>query len=819
MRGSVVRIPYGGKAIAIFALILIAIFWIGTSQRSYAELAEAQSSEFSKNANLALALDVQTNQLLNGIDHFLLLIKDQYEGSTARIPLRRLVAPAFSSLSSITFIGVTDEHGDVVESLQEFAPTNIIDREFFKTHQQSDTNTLLISEPVLGRVSGRWAITLTRRINKPGGGFGGIVAISIEPRYLTQLFETTTLGPSDVMSLVLTNGITLARRRGEAISFGEDISQAPLMMESRSHPIGTYVGPGGLDGQLRLFAYRTMRDYPVITTVGTLERDAFASVRQRRRAYYGVAVLLTIVVGAGCFVVIQLLSHNERANQTLREQASLLDKAQDAIVVTDLQRRLTYWNKSAERLYGWTAAEALGKVATDLFYPQAGVTEMQPAYDEVVVKGEWTGELQPHTKAGPRVVIESRWTLVRDSAGRGQSILSINTDVTDRRQLEQQFYRAQRLESIGTLAGGIAHDLNNVLSPIMLGMAMLRDRLHDDDSQEILETISSSAQRGAEMVAQVLSFARGQEGKRVEIQPADLIADVVRIARDTLPKNIELMTAVRSGLPSILGDPTQCHQVLLNLCVNARDAMPNGGQLKLSVETEKILVAREAIPGELTAGTYLVIRVEDTGAGMPAAMIEKIFDPFFTTKEAGKGTGLGLSTSQTIVRNHGGHIRVFSEPGAGSRFDVYLPVALMPPTTSAASESKTPPRGNGETILVVDDEDAVRRVLRSTLERGGYRVLLAGNGQEALAVYAEKGPSIAAVVIDMTMPVLGGMPTMRELVKLDSGVRIIAASGIHDNEAIAKSVGPQVKDFLAKPFTSVMLLKAVGRAVSATGAA
>jgi CheY-like chemotaxis protein len=247
--------------------------------------------------------------------------------------------------------------------------------------------------------------------------------------------------------------------------------------------------------------------------------------------------------------------------------------------------------------------------------------------------------------------------------------------------------------------------------------------------------------------------------------------------------------------------------------------MPNGGQLKLSVETEKIPVAREAIPGELPAGTYLVIRVEDTGAGMPAAMIEKIFDPFFTTKEAGKGTGLGLSTSQTIVRNHGGHIRVFSEPGSGSRFDVYLPVVLMPAATSAASESAAPQRGNGETILVVDDEDAVRRVLRSTLERGGYQVLLAANGQEALAVYAEKGPSIAAVVIDMTMPVLGGMPTMRELVKLDSRVRIIAASGIHDNEVIAKSVGPQVRDFLAKPFTSVMLLKAVGRAVSAIGAA
>jgi CheY-like chemotaxis protein len=321
------------------------------------------------------------------------------------------------------------------------------------------------------------------------------------------------------------------------------------------------------------------------------------------------------------------------------------------------------------------------------------------------------------------------------------------------------------------------------------------------------------------MVAQVLSFARGQEGKRVEIQPGDLIADVVRIARDTLPKNIELVTSVKRGLPAILGDPTQCHQVLLNLCVNARDAMPNGGRLSLSVETETIPVARETIPGELPAGTYLVMRVEDTGAGIPATMIEKIFDPFFTTKEAGKGTGLGLSTSQTIVRNHGGHIRVFSEPGAGTRFDVYLPAAPTPVTASAVSESQAVPRGSGQTILVVDDEDPVRRVLRSTLERSGYQVLLAANGQEALTVYAEKGSSIAVVVIDMTMPVLGGMPTMRELVKMDPGVRIIAASGIHDHEAMAKSVGSQVIGFLAKPFTAAMLLKAVSRGISTDGTA
>ena len=794
------KIPYGGKSTAIFGLVLIAIFWVVTAQRSATELSEAISSEYSKNANLALALDVQTNQLLTGIDNYLLLIKDQYEQAGLRMPLRRLVAPAFGDETSITFIGVTNDHGDVVESMAEFVPTNIVDREFFQTHRQSDTHKLLISEPVLGRVSGRWAITLTRRLNKPDGSFAGIAAISIEPRYLTRLFETTTLGPLDVMSLVLTNGISLARRRGDNISFGEDISKSQLLVEQRLRPIGNYSGPGGLDGNIRIFSYRTMREYPVIVTVGTLENDALAAVRVRQRAYQGAAILLTILVAAGCTLGILLLARNERASHTLREQASLLDKAQDAIVVTDLQRRLTFWNKSAERLYGWTSQEAIGQVMTELFYPDGEGREVHHAFDDVLRHGEWTGELQLQTKAGRRVIIESRWTLVRDANGDPRSIMSINTDVTDRRQLEQQFYRAQRIEGIGTLAGGIAHDLNNVLAPIILGMGILKERLTDEDSREIMATITASARRGAEMVAQVLSFARGQEGRRAEIKPADLIADVVRIVRDTFPKTIEIVTEVEPRLPLIMGDPTQCHQVLLNLCVNARDAMPGGGRLTLSARTR---------------GGFVIFYVEDTGPGIPAVVIDKIFDPFFTTKEAGKGTGLGLSTSQTIVRNHGGRIEVLSEPPHGARFEIHLPVAPVTAHPVSTGELAATPKGNGQTILVVDDEPSVRLVMRTALERAGYLVLPATNGKEAIEVFKNQPHgSIAAVIIDMMMPVMGGLPAMQELVKLNPDVRIIAASGIPDNEATAKAVGAQVHQFLAKPFSTEKLLRAVGRVMN-----
>jgi PAS domain S-box-containing protein len=602
------------------------------------------------------------------------------------------------------------------------------------------------------------------------------------------------------MSLVLTNGITLARRRGDTISFGEDISRSQLLIEQKVQPIGNYVGPGGLDGNSRIFSYRTMRDYPVIVTVGTLEHDALAAVRTRQRAYQWTAVFFTVLVIAGCTFGILLLARNERASHTLREQASLLDKAQDAIIVTDLQRRLTFWNKSAERLYGWTAREVMGKVVTDLFYPDGDAREVQQAVDDVLRNGEWTGELQPQTKSGRRMVIESRWTLVRDAAGEPRSILTINTDVTDRRHLEQQFYRAQRLESIGTLAGGIAHDLNNVLAPIILGMGILKDRLTDDDSRDVLATITTSAKRGAEMVSQVLSFARGQEGRRVEIKAADLIADVVRIARDTFPKSIEIVTEVEPNLPLVIGDPTQFHQVLLNLCLNARDAMPGGGRLTLAAKAR---------------GGYIVLYVEDTGPGIPPSLIDKIFDPFFTTKEAGKGTGLGLSTSQTIVRSHGGRIEVLSEPPHGARFEIHLPVAPVSTAPVTTGELAATPRGSGQTILVVDDEPSVRLVMRTALERAGYHVLPATNGREAIDVFkGQPEGSIAAVIIDMMMPVMGGLPAMQELVKINPNVRIIAASGIPDNEATAKAVGRQVRQFLAKPFSTDKLLRAVGRVMN-----
>jgi len=808
LRSLRARLPAGSLAIAAVALLLIAGIWAYTAERARTERAEATAAEFSKNANLALALDVHTNQLLKGIDHFLLLIRDQHQGASAAapVPLARLVVPALSGISSIAFIGVTNAHGDVIESLQAFPPTNVADRDFFQRHQKGETQGLLISEPVLGRISGRWAITLTRRIDTPAGAFGGIVAISIEPRYLTELFEATTLGPSDVMSLVLDNGVTLARRRGATLEFGENIARSQLIAEQTRQPAGGYIGPGGVDGQLRMFNYRRMKDFPVIATVGTLEADVMAPVQRRATRNVLTATVATLFVTFVTVAAVVMLGRQQRANERLREQASLLDKAQDAIIVTGLDRRVTYWNRSAERVYGWTADEVRGRAITELFYADGDADEAEQAYDTAVRAGEWTGELRPVNKRGRPVIVECRFTLVRDAQGRPRSVLSINTDVSERRQLEQQFYRAQRMESIGTLAGGIAHDLNNVLQPIMMAIELLKDRVSDPIDREVLATIGASASRGAEMVRQVLQFARGLEGRRVEVDPGDLLADVARIARDTLPKTIDIRTDVAPGLPPLLGDPTQFHQVLLNLCVNARDAMPAGGQLLISARLAR--VERTADP-ELAPGHYVKIEVQDSGAGIPAGIADKIFDPFFTTKEPGKGTGLGLSTSLAIVKSHGGQIRAACEPGHGARFDIYLPVSSGVANVPMIGVVPPRPMGQGQTVLVVDDEAAIRDIAQRTLELAGYRVLLAGDGAEALAIFGAHHPRIAAVMLDMTMPVMAGVPTIEAMARINPAVPIIAVSGISANEQPAREASAQVKLFLPKPFTTDTFLKAL----------
>lgn len=508
------------------------------------------------------------------------------------------------------------------------------------------------------------------------------------------------------------------------------------------------------------------------------------------------------------------ITERKRGEQQIIEQAALLDQAQDAILVRDLEQIILFWNKGAERIYGWTAEEAVGKHVQELLLNEPS-TQFDTARQAVIDNGEWRGEIHQTRRDGARIIVDGRWTLVRDDQGAPTSILVINTDITAKKGMESQFLRAQRMESIGTLAGGIAHDLNNVLSPILMAIDMLQSNATDEASKRWLEVLRTNAERGGDMVRQVLSFARGVEGERVALQPKHLIKEIVKILRETLPKSVEINYHLPADLWIISADATQIHQVLMNLCVNARDAMPGGGSISIRAENTLVDENYARMHIEARAGRFVIINVSDTGTGMSPEIQSRIFEPFFTTKEMSKGTGLGLSTAMTIVKSHGGFMNVYSEVHQGSQFTIYLPALDAPGMVEAGALQTELPLGNGELILVVDDEESIRVITRGTLETFGYQVLTASDGTEALALYADSKNEIAVVLTDMVMPFMDGPATIRALRRMNPKVRIIGASGFAAGHSAADASLEGVSVFLNKPYTAEKLLKALARVLKA----
>lgn len=505
----------------------------------------------------------------------------------------------------------------------------------------------------------------------------------------------------------------------------------------------------------------------------------------------------------------QEIAEKKQAEAQVREQAGLLNKARDAIIAIDLDHHITYWNASAERLYGWSSAEVLGRKIETVGTSQAG-REFSKAEAELYAKGEWRGDYSLTTKTGVVMQVESTWSLVRGADDLPQSILLIESDVTERKKLESDLLRAQRMESIGMLAGGVAHDLNNALAPILMATELLESIVADAAQRRLIEMIQVGAQRGADMVRQVLTFAKGATGQRGPVQSKHLVREMKELCQQTFPKTIEVQSDADADLWSLVADPTQLHQVLLNLCVNARDAMPDGGVLTLNASNLQFddVYARTMLV-DAKAGPYVVFTVSDTGIGMTPEVCARIFDPFFTTKGDDHGTGIGLATVQTIVKNHGGFVSVKSTPRVGTEFKVHLPAEVELAQTARAAEPVLRPMGQGELILVADDEAAIRSIAAQTLETFGYRVLTACDGADAIAMAALHRDQLQLMVTDMAMPVMDGMIAIRTVGTIAPHIRIIATSGMDSGAADKQVTHPSIHAHLNKPYSADQLLQTV----------
>ncbi len=512
-----------------------------------------------------------------------------------------------------------------------------------------------------------------------------------------------------------------------------------------------------------------------------------------------------------------------------REHAAILEQMSDAMLVCDMDGTIASCNESAMKLLGFNRSRsrqtlnALNAISGEIGYDDSiigkNIVEVLKAEPE-----QWSSERAELletglavslrswlTPGGNEMILEQRRSLIRDATGEPTGKLVFLIDVTDRVRQEVKERRVQRLESIGTLAGGIAHDLNNVLTPIMISVDLLTRG--SKSPERLLQNIATSADRGSRMIKKLLAFAGGDRPERVPINLRTVLDEVRELLSHTLTQSIDLGFTIPDDLKLIDGDSTELSQVVMNLALNARDAMPGGGQLEIEASNFVVDSSRAKSSDVLKVGNHVLLSVTDSGEGIPREIIDRIYDPFFTTKPLGKGTGLGLATTLGIVRSYGGDMNVYSEPGVGTKFSVYLPCSKrFAPAESTKDVPQQSLNGNGEAILIVDDETLILESARETLESSHYRVFAASRGSEAIEIFEKQQTQIKLVVLDMMMPGMDGFQTKDALRQFDPAVRIVGSSGLRRPNQDGER-WQDINGFLPKPYTAEQLLQVVRTAL------
>ncbi len=631
---------------------------------------------------------------------------------------------------------------------------------------------------------------------------------SAEARTAEALAFAQTILRSSPLGMIVygPDGRAVIANEAAARIIGADV---PALLRQNYRQLDSWRSSGLLDGAERALATgRTEMQKAAVTT--SFGRDLQLLVHFVPVDFQGARHLMTVIADQ---------TSERLALDNLHLLHAALQATPSGWLITDDEGRIEWVNPAFTKITGYTSEEVVGQTPR-LLRSHRHKPEFYRLFWETIRRGEvWSGEISNRRKDG--TIYEERMTVtpVRDDDGVIRHFVAIKEDITDRKQLEQQVTRTQRLESIGLLASGIAHDLNNVLTPILLSIELLKIRYPDANARRYVETVETAAQRGAGIVRQVLTFARGMEGgERTEVQPRHLLKDLVRLIEETFPRNITIEYDSPRDVFPVVGDLTQLHQVLLNLAVNARDAMPSGGTLTLKARNHPVVAPADPALASLKPGDYVAITVTDTGTGIPPQLLDRIFEPFFTTKPRGKGTGLGLSTVYGIVRNHGGAILVHSEENVGTTFEVILPAAVTEVRRESVAASAPVLQGEGRKILVVDDEEPIRLITARVLTGHGFSPVVAVDGQDGWREFQAQNGDFAAAIVDEMMPRMSGRDLARHIREVTTAVPIILVTGLVDGgshpptEIDWKALGVQV--VLHKPYSEAELLKVLGEVLS-----
>jgi PAS domain S-box-containing protein len=701
---------------------------------------------------------------------------------------------------------------------EAYRSVDISDREYFLDARR--LGKPLVSDPIVSKISGLPVVAVVTPILDEAGSFIGLLGMTIKIEHLSKLISSKRFGAT---------GFPFAMDRQGRVVAHPDPSRY-LNPNQLDHPESQRLRARMTDGEQGLEQYvskhgaRKLAAFAPAPLCGwsiaaCMEIEEFKA--PARKIQHLLTVLLTACLLTGMVIACTLLLGLKRLNkalanarasdQKIAEQAALLDEIHESIVVRAMDGTVQLWNRGGFLTYGWEPQETIGLRHGELIGAETEAYEK--ATEVLLSKGSWNGKFQAKRKDGREITIGSRWTLLRDDKGSPVAIIAVETDITELIALEEKLGRTQRMESLGTLAGGIAHDLNNLLAPILMGANLAQLEPLSASQKETIEIIEQSARRGADLVRQVLAFAKGVKGSLISVHLSYVIQEIQAITRSTFPKKIQIRTEVPEDVQLIQADPTQLSQIILNLCVNARDAMPEGGVILIRAFNQQVDEAICTQHPELQVGPYVCIETSDTGQGIPKDVLPRIFEPFFTTKAPGKGTGLGLSTVLGIVKAMGGSISVYSETGKGTTFRIYLPVGTEGPCSSPPEQADIPyVQGTGELILLVDDEAAIREIATRILESNGYRVISADNGKDALSLYESQHDSLSLVISDMMMPVMDGETLASEIAKRSNPRPILGMSGLSDPTQRRSSQGTQLH-MLAKPFSISTLLAAVAAAL------